>query len=425
MAGSLAASAFFPGPGSSPAASARSSKNAAVTGELPENLSVCGIVAKPNPPPAAMQVKAQAQTLPKVNGTKVNLKTVKPDMEETVPYSAPKTFYNQLPDWSMLLAAITTIFLAAEKQWTLLDWKPKKPDMLVDTFGFGRIIQDGMVFRQNFMIWSYEIGADRTASIETLMNHLQETALNHVRTAGLLGDGFGATPEMSKRNLIWVVSKIQLLVEQYPAWGDMVQVDTWVAAAGKNGMRRDWHVRDYNSGRTILRATSVWVMMHKKTRRLSKMPDEVRAEIGPYFNDRSAITEEQSEKLAKTGNKVGDDATEQFIRKGLTPRWGDLDVNQHVNNVKYIGWILESAPISVLEKHELASMTLDYRKECGRDSVLQSLTTVSGECTSIGADKQASAIQCDHLLQLESGADIVKAHTEWRPKRSHAAAENA
>ena len=35
----------------------------------------------------------------------------------------------------------------------------------------------------------------------------------------------------------------------------MVQVDTWVAAAGKNGMRRDWHVRDYNSGRTILRAT--------------------------------------------------------------------------------------------------------------------------------------------------------------------------
>lgn len=23
------------------------------------------------------------------------------------------------------------------------------------------------------------------------------------------------------------------------------------------------------------------------------------------------------------------------------PKWGDLDVNQHVNNVKYIGWILE------------------------------------------------------------------------------------
>ncbi|PWZ16713.1 hypothetical protein Zm00014a_034851 [Zea mays] len=412
MAGSLAASVFFPGPGASPAASAKN-----LAGEVPDSLSVRGIVAKPNANSGNMQVKAQAQTLPKVNGTKVNLKNASSDTEEAIPYTAPKTFYNQLPDWSMLLAAVTTIFLAAEKQWTLLDWKPKKPDMLVDTFGFGGIIQDGMVFRQNFIIRSYEIGADRTASIETLMNHLQETALNHVKTAGLLGDGFGATPEMSKRNLIWVVSKIQLLVEKYPLWEDTVQVDTWVAAAGKNGMRRDWHVLDCKSGCTILRATSVWVMMNKNTRRLSKMPDEVRAEIGPYFNARAAITDEQSEKLAKPGSTAGGDAMKQFMRKGLTPRWwGDLDVNQHVNNVKYIGWILESAPIAILEKHELASMTLDYRKECGRDSVLQSLTTVAGECVDGDAD---STIQCDHLLQLETGADIVKAHTEWRPKRAH------
>lgn len=32
----------------------------------------------------------------------------------------------------------------------------------------------------------------------------------------------------------------------------------------------------------------------------------------------------------------------------LQPRWGDLDVNQHVNNVKYIGWILEVRNIQLL-----------------------------------------------------------------------------
>jgi len=47
---------------------------------------------------------------------------------------------------------------------------------------------------------------------------LQETALNHVKTAGLLGDGFGSTPEMSKRNLFWVVSQMQAIVERYPCW---------------------------------------------------------------------------------------------------------------------------------------------------------------------------------------------------------------
>lgn len=47
---------------------------------------------------------------------------------------------------------------------------------------------------------------------------LQETALNHVKNAGLLGDGFGSTPEMCKRNLIWVVTKMQVMVDRYPTW---------------------------------------------------------------------------------------------------------------------------------------------------------------------------------------------------------------
>ncbi|KAG1330053.1 palmitoyl-acyl carrier protein thioesterase, chloroplastic [Cocos nucifera] len=408
MVASVAASAFFPTPSFSSTASAKASKT---IGEGSESLDVRGIVAKPTSSSAAMQGKVKAQAVPKINGTKVGLKTESQKAEEdAAPSSAPRTFYNQLPDWSVLLAAVTTIFLAAEKQWTLLDWKPRRPDMLTDAFSLGKIVQDGLIFRQNFSIRSYEIGADRTASIETLMNHLQETALNHVRNAGLLGDGFGATPEMSKRNLIWVVTKMQVLVEHYPSWGDVVEVDTWVGASGKNGMRRDWHVRDYRTGQTILRATSVWVMMNKHTRKLSKMPEEVRAEIGPYFVEHAAIVDEDSRKLPKL-----DDDTADYIKWGLTPRWSDLDVNQHVNNVKYIGWILESAPISILENHELASMTLEYRRECGRDSVLQSLTAISNDCT--GGLPEAS-IECQHLLQLECGAEIVRGRTQWRPRRA-------
>lgn len=41
-----------------------------------------------------------------------------------------------------------------------------------DVYDFGRMVQDG-VLNQNFQIRSYEVGADRIASIETLMNHLQ------------------------------------------------------------------------------------------------------------------------------------------------------------------------------------------------------------------------------------------------------------
>ncbi|XP_077211316.1 palmitoyl-acyl carrier protein thioesterase, chloroplastic-like [Tasmannia lanceolata] len=400
MVATAAASAFFPVTSASSSSSGKAGRHQWDNAHL-------GIKPK-TAPSGGLQVKANAHVAPKINGTKVSLTTQTGPTkdEDTSPSPPPRTFINQLPDWSMLLAAITTIFLAAEKQWTNLDWKPRRPDMLGDPFGLGRIVHDGFIFRQNFGIRSYEIGADRAASIETLMNHLQETALNHVRSAGLLGDGFGATPEMSRRNLIWVVTRMQVLVECYPSWGDVVEVDTWVGPSGKNGMRRDWLVRDCKTGQTLTRATSVWVMMNKRTRKLSKIPEEVRGEIEPYFIEYAAILDEDSRKLPKL-----DDSTADYVRRGLTPRWSDLDVNQHVNNVKYIGWILESAPVSILESHELAGMTLEYRRECGRDSVLQSLTSIS--------NPPESGVECAHLLRLEGGAEIVRGRTEWRPKRTN------
>lgn len=351
-----------------------------------------------------LQVKANAQAPPKT------VEKVENDLSSSSSSisHAPRTFINQLPDWSMLLAAITTVFLAAEKQWMMLDWKPRRPDMLIDPFGIGKIVQDGLVFRQNFPIRSYEIGADKTASIETLMNHLQETALNHVKTAGLLGDGFGSTPEMCKKNLIWVVTKMQVVVDKYPTWGDVVQVDTWVSASGKNGMCRDWLVRDAKSGEILTRASSVWVMMNKVTRRLSKIPEEVRAEISSYFVDSAPVVPEDNRKLTKL------DESANFIRTGLSPRWNDLDVNQHVNNVKYVGWILESAPQPLLESHELCAMTLEYRRECGRNSVLDSLSDLSG--ADVGNLADGGFFECKHLLRLDDGAEIVRGRTQWRPK---------
>ncbi|KAL3532407.1 hypothetical protein ACH5RR_005928 [Cinchona calisaya] len=406
MVATAVTSSFFPVASPSPDSGAKSS--GMLGGSLPTSVDARGIKSK-STSSGNLQVKASAQAPSKVNGTKVGVVEGHKTGDEVFSSPPPRTFINTLPDWSMLLAAITTIFLAAEKQWMMLDWKPKRPDMLVDPFGLGRIVEDGLVFRQNFSIRSYEIGADRTASIETLMNHLQETALNHVKSAGLLGDGFGSTPEMCKKNLIWVVSKMQVLVDRYPTWGDVVQMDTWVAASGKNGMRRDWLIRDCKTGDVLTRASSIWVMMNKETRRLAKIPDEVRAEIGGYFVDSPPIVDEDGRKLPKL-----DDKTADYIRTGLTPRWGDLDVNQHVNNVKYIGWILESAPLPILESHELAAMTLEYRRECRRDSVVQSLTSVLGN--GVGDLANSGYVECQHLLRLEGGAEIVKGRTEWRPK---------
>lgn len=167
MVASAATAAFFP-------VATASSKSSIKPGGN-DNLDTRGIgSSKLGSSGGGLKVKANAQVAPKINGTAVAYppasESLKSNSDDT-PHA--RTFINQLPDWSVLLTAITAMFLAAEKQWTLLDWKPRRSDMLVDPFGLGKIVQDGLVFQQSFSIRSYEIGIDGTTSIESFMNHLQ------------------------------------------------------------------------------------------------------------------------------------------------------------------------------------------------------------------------------------------------------------
>ncbi|KAK7302300.1 hypothetical protein RJT34_13186 [Clitoria ternatea] len=280
----------------------------------------------------------------------------------------------------------------------------------------GRFVEGRFVYRQIFVIRSYEIGPDKTATMETLMNFLQETALNHVTSSGIGGEGFGSTREMSLRKLIWVVTRIQVQVQRYGKWGDEIEVDTWVDAEGKNGMRRDWIIRDLCTEEIITRATSTWVIMNRETRRLSKIPEAVKQELVPFYLNRLAVAPEEQD--CEKIDKLNDNNSER-IRSGLAPRWNDMDANQHVNNVKYIGWILESVPIEVLEDYIMTSMTFEFRRECRQSNLLESMTCPTARVmeSNNNSKNKNPDLQFTHLLRLQHDkADVVRARTKWHFK---------
>ncbi|KAI3974393.1 hypothetical protein MKX01_028136 [Papaver californicum] len=172
-----------------------------------------------------------------------------------------------------------------------------------------------------------------------------------------MGDGFFSTPEMTKRNLIWVVAKMQVIVDQYPSWGDVVEIDTWFTSASeKNGLANHWILCDANTGKILAKAT----------RKPSKIPEEVRGELEP-FQVKDELESYFANHCIPEGKKLSKihDNTADFVQDGLTTRLSDLDVHQHVNFSRYIGWILENAPPSILESHELYDMDLAFMRECG------------------------------------------------------------
>ncbi|GMY18474.1 palmitoyl-acyl carrier protein thioesterase, chloroplastic [Fagus crenata] len=220
-----------------------------------------------------------------------------------------------------------------------------------------------------------------------------------------------------------------------------MEIDTWVGASGKNGMRRDWLIRSQATGHVFARATSTWVMMNQQTRRLSKMPEEVRAEVTPWFIEKQAIKEDCPEKIVKL------DSNARYMDSNLKPKRSDLDMNHHVNNVKYVRWMLETIPDEILESHKLSTIILEYRRECGNSDIVQSLCQPDeggiledglkqNNGTSLNGFSLASKIlegggllgfekvplRYTHLLQTKGereNAEIVRVRTKWKRKMSN------
>ncbi|KAK8524995.1 hypothetical protein V6N13_015990 [Hibiscus sabdariffa] len=107
----------------------------------------------------------------------------------------------------------------------------------------------------------------------------------------------------------------------------------------------------------------------------------------------------------------------------LQPGWNDMDMNQHVNNVKYFEWILEGVPSWITSTHQLSSINLEFRKECGMDATLKSLSKYIGnynsesDCPTNGNGK--GLIEVEHSLRLDNGLEVARGRTLWNLKHLH------
>nr|POE55901.1 oleoyl-acyl carrier protein thioesterase, chloroplastic [Quercus suber] len=294
--------------------------------------------------------------------------------------------------------------------------------------GRGPILTRG--HRRNAVVLGSGSGSSYKGPIMAVVSD-REVGCNHAQSVGFSTDGFATTPTMRKLHLIWVTARMHIEIYKYPAWSDVIEIETWCQGEGRIGTRRDWILKDNATGQVIGRATSKWVMMNEDTRRLQKVSDDVRDEYLVYCprEPRLAIPEENSSSLRRIP-KLEDPADHSKL--GLVPRRADLDMNQHVNNVTYIGWVLESLPQEIIDSHELQTITLDYRRECQHDDIVDSLTSVEpvedaeavskiqGTNGSIAATENNEDLrQFLHLLRV-SAQRILLQNYLWRERVSYA-----
>ena len=206
-----------------------------------------------------------------------------------------------------------------------------------------------------------------------LGNHLLNAAGNHSQSRGW---GIGALNETQHT---WVLSRLSIEMMEMPQQYEHCTVTTWVESVMKLFTNRNFAIHSAE-GKPLGFARSVWAMIDLDTRRPCDLLSLYDGDILRYIVEDKDIEDELGDKLqgwATEGQTVTTaaglcpiDGHGRFrFRDAETVRtiqtyYSDVDINGHINSIKYIEHILDLFPKELFERgirrFEIAYKTESY-----------------------------------------------------------------
>jgi medium-chain acyl-[acyl-carrier-protein] hydrolase len=245
-------------------------------------------------------------------------------------------------------------------------------------------------FEKDYNVHVYETGANGKLTLPGLFNYLQDIASTHAEKLN-----FGRN-DLLKNNHIWVLSRMYAVISELPDWNDIITVRTWPSAIDKILALRDFEV--YNHKRvTIASATSSWAIIDHTTKRVQR-PDDIIANFHSSFNIKRSLTRNASK--LETVPKDG------YLSPMFKVKFSDLDVNLHVNNVKFLQWVTDSYPLDFIINNTPGSVEINYLAEsmCGDEiKVLVSQETLQ------------TNIWNHSVLRINDNRELCRIRIDWNP----------
>ena len=212
-----------------------------------------------------------------------------------------------------------------------------------------------------------------------------ETAMRHVLKLKL------SVLELEPRGLAWVLMRQRLRIVGYPSLGASMSVLTHPSGFEKLFTYRDFHLMDEN-GNLLATLSTTWLLLDIKTRRMTGIPSDIREQIAPSNAfDHLPRPVSKLERFERIDHEIN-------FRVG----WQHLDFNGHMNNIFYVGWLLEAVPDEILMHHRIKEMDLIYKAE------------------SIWKDEISSRVQdmgdgsyLHQMVRLSDGKELMLARSVW------------
>jgi len=170
-------------------------------------------------------------------------------------------------------------------------------------------------------------------------------------TAGFNADdnGFGLR-RLHEMQCAWVLSRMSIEMTRFPEQYETIRVETWVEEVGRANTIRNFSIHD-EKDEIIGNACSVWVMFDMITRRAKDL--QTLEGIHEFANGEAGLIE----KPVRLGTVEGEEYD------GFKVKYSDIDINGHVNSIRYIQWISDCFSLDCYRKCSVKRFEINYMNE--------------------------------------------------------------
>jgi medium-chain acyl-[acyl-carrier-protein] hydrolase len=242
------------------------------------------------------------------------------------------------------------------------------------------------VWEEKIFVKSYDVDRSGRLKLASLFNYFQETAGNH---ASHLGVGYHPLRTLG---YVWVLSRAKVRVERLPAWGENVTLSTWPKTLDGLLFVRDFRMTGERN-EILLAGSTGWLLLDI----VNFKPHT--AEVLPLVLPR----EEHNHGLEEPLRKLRPfDGLHTAYERHVMP--GDIDVNNHVNNARYVEWIMDCfSPNDVISRFP-RTIQVNYVGE-----------TILGDVVALSVGKTGPTPETHYIEGVNStkGGKVVQALIEW------------
>ncbi|MDP4094018.1 MAG: thioesterase [Bacillota bacterium] len=219
-------------------------------------------------------------------------------------------------------------------------------------------------FVKKFEVHYYEVDKFLKLTLPSLLNYLEDAAISHSAAAGL------DVSELKSSGHGWILNRWFINFNEYPVLSQKLTVETWPSDFERCYGWREFFVKD-TENRTIITASSLWIYLDIAKRRPARIPSDFGERYG--LEPIKAINAQFSD----LDFELTPEATLEF-----SVRRSDIDSNEHVNNTKYVEWLLEAIPEHITQNSLIKSFEINYKKETNYGAAV--LSECSKECGTAG-----------------------------------------